>query len=389
MGWPLFQWKPSTNTRFALAAAFVFLFSILHKTLLTHRIITSVEPEQCIVVTGEFGKPAQYAESAEAGVIRSARSLLPSTDANVTVVRLESADFPGDPPFKQRFLSTIATRRVVAIVAADTSTTARRTISLGTTFRIPVLLVVATTDNLLSPQSASVFRLVSNDSRQARKIADWARTFPTVLIVSDASEYGHYLATSIGNQLRGQKIQYRHIDVPPSQDPYSITEGYGILKPAAAIFAGYAAHLPGFLDALARLPTPPKVLLSDGCYTPELSTLCSTYPSTVELSFPVDPFAMTRSIPIGFGSVASDAALAIRRALIDARIHNAPREELSETLRAVFSTDTTGWGALSGQYDFTNADGSYSSENMAGAFVIVPVPRSSNTTSAPAVQTGN
>lgn len=378
------QWNISSNQRFAIAAAFIIAFSIIHRILVVHRIVAAIEPEQCILVTGEFGRPAQYAESAEAGVHRSAKALLPSSEANVTVVRLESTDLPGEASFQQRFLNTIATRRIVAIVSADTSTTARRTLALGTTFKIPVLLVVATTDNLVVPHSPFVFRLVSNDTRQARTIALWARGFERILVVSDATDYGHFLAETIGSELRAKEVGYLHIDIPPSQDSYSLVQGYNTVQPTAAILAGYATNLPVFLEALSRLPTPPSVLLSDGCYTPELPNICSPYPAPIALCFPVDPFVRTRGLPVGFGAVAADAALAIRRALIDARTNNTPRQDLSDTLRAVFSTDTIGLGALSRQYEFIKANHQYSNENLIGEFVIVPIPNQKHSTSRPA-----
>jgi ABC-type branched-subunit amino acid transport system substrate-binding protein len=299
------------------------------------------------------------------------------------VARLDDRTDTTSSSFEQGFLDVISRDHVVAIIAANRSATAPALLRLAETFRIPTLITVATTDAVFGPHTRNALRLVPTDSKQAEAISTWASSFSRLLLIYHDSEYGEFLSASAARLLeRNHKQVLRtpsagafaalsaFLSAPCAPPPVTTTQP---APSAAVVYAGYSSDLPDVLRALAMTNAKVPLLVTDGCYSDELTSLLSQYPAQRFLSFPVEVRNTSSSRPSGFGPYGEDAAILLMHALADAATNRIPRERLMDSIQKVIAQHVVKPGRLAFSYSFDfDAKPPASCENQSATFTVQP-----------------
>ena len=99
---------------------------------------------------------------------------------------------------RKKMIYQISSKNIVAIISANTSQTVTACLELGNTFNIPVLVTVATRKSVTSSFPNITFRLLPDNSKQAKAIVKWmSKKFP-----DNSSEFGVlYSPTFYGRDL--------------------------------------------------------------------------------------------------------------------------------------------------------------------------------------------
>ncbi len=212
-----------------------------------------------------------------------------------------------------QLLRCLAEHHVIAAIDASTTHVAPLIIDTLDLFEIPVLLTVATNDELLSGNRSNVLRLVANDSQQAITIEEWAAQFDIISILYDDSSYGRSLYRT---------LLKRHDTGKPILTSYSFRSDTNLVDLFARIadlrhrlelessykhgiiYIGYNDRISELLHPRALFMADTPLLLSDGAYSKNLPATALLKGNEV-LTFPVDPFSNPPAR--GFGDFGHDA----------------------------------------------------------------------------------
>src|ERR1700733_46103 len=187
--------------------------------------------------------------------------------------------------------------RVLGVVSGGTSYTDLSLVDLCRRLQIPLLLGVATNDDLTKRGAGveqDVFRMPPNNRAQAKSIAYAAKAklnsdLKLFVIVYEDNAYGNYLFTQVYHGLK---------DSDPTTFLVDNNTSVHILMPSIAriisndpsvvIYIGYSKRAIDLLEELNAYNVKVPVILSDGCFSndPDLRRFVGKL-SDVSLSFPV------------------------------------------------------------------------------------------------------
>lgn len=321
-----------------------------------------------IVVAGDFSAPDSFGHQVYSAVYAASQTGGTPHSPQLHVLRLDDQGDASTYAFRQQFLDVLSREYVVAVVSANTTANAGHVIKLGETFRLPVLVTVATHQGLLTAQTTHTFRLVPNDVFQAAAILNWSSAYSRVVVLWNDSIYGAALSNQAVALI--ERTGKRVVRVPAaqliqyagflSQDPSSF-------KPDAIIYIGYHYELSDITRTLRAMNCTLPLLVSDGCYSENLASVAAIYGAPVSLSFPVDPYST--SATRGFGAFGTDACLIIGQALKEAHDDELGRELLVDAVVNVTGSAPT-TPPLLRAYQFDRLR-----ENTASSFRVLGVPQ--------------
>jgi ABC-type branched-subunit amino acid transport system substrate-binding protein len=191
---------------------------------------------------------------------------------------------------RSKLIKEIADYNVVAIISANTSQTARTVLQVGKAFNIPVLITVATADNITEGYHDTALRLIARNSKQAEAIKEWCAEQTTrVGLVYDLTRYGIGLRDAVTERIGPDRL------IPFSVN--TTTDLAGILtygkesEVQAWVVVGYRNQAVEFYSKKGALKLGGNMLFSDGAYGKWLSQLQEDPNNTqrVFLSFPSVP----------------------------------------------------------------------------------------------------
>ena len=243
---------------------------VLMPLLLLQPMPQALSCDPVILVIGDFSTPESFGTVVERGLARGKRSnewrIVPSikkVEIYEPVVSKITASTAGE--IRSRLVRAFAQYNVVAVVSANTSQTAPSVLETVSLFRVPVLLAVATTDNLLEGYSGIAYRLPARDVEQAKAMADWAnkqRGSGPVGVLYDPRRYGANLHGALVNQMG--LLQVLSFPLSPSSE-VSVQLDYGAKAGVERwIVVGYREQAVEVLARKKHLKIPGAVLLSDG-----------------------------------------------------------------------------------------------------------------------------
>lgn len=324
-----------------------------------------------ILVTGDFKKIGDFANDVLEGANIAADALKPNVSGPKPIIQiLDTEGRNSESIFRNAFLENYTTRNVCAVISADISTIAPVVVKTANSYGVPVLLTVATNDDVLAQKRGDLtFRLGPTDTRQSEVLAGWLRTKARPAIIHGGqTPYGRFLGAETIDRL----AQMRDPSQPPPiiTDYLSGSDFFSILAPMKTLqvdgiaFVGYADRFKELYGKLKALNFQPSVLLSDGCYTP---TLIQQPPEgDFYLSFPVHPKRRPDGVQAN-GVFGFDAYTLLAYTFAD--IERRPRTDLSfpTALRSTAKEEPVK-KELIGKYDF-GANG----ENRLAHFEIFPL----------------
>ena len=194
-------------------------------------------------------------------------------------------------------LEIIKSPKVIGVIGHATSATTQIALENYRKGNIPVIIPTATTPPLLK-NCKSCFRLPSNDSIQAKAIADFAvrdLKGENIYLVWDDSEaakdYSNYLQKEVIN-LIGGKIKFRQpISFRPMNYEY-LLKSIAYSEPDVLIFCGYGSMAREFFNGLRfeykdkTELRKPRVILSDGNKISDIKDISINFNFEAYLSFP-------------------------------------------------------------------------------------------------------
>ena len=236
------------------------------------------------VVTGNFADKQDFAHDVLTG-LRSASKSAPTLAFATTLI-------PAGASARQAegaVLASIAQHSPLAIISADNSSNAAVVLRTADSIGLPVLITVATSDELLQPSSSNTenynaaLRLVARNNLQASAIVDEAETLAllpntpatasdkaTLICLTDGSLYAHNIATAIRakcHKLRCSTFARDSRNIALNSIARDAKTRYIVC------FLGYYQDLPDLLSTLSILNIAWPLILSDGCASPDLGKL--------------------------------------------------------------------------------------------------------------------
>ncbi len=192
----------------------------------------------------------------------------------------------------------IKSPKVIGVIGHATSATTQIALENYRKGNIPLIIPTATIPSLLKNCNKSCFRLPSNDSIQAKVIADFAvedLEGENIYLVWDdsaaARDYSNYLQQEIIN-LIGGKIKFRQpISFRPMNYEY-LLKSIAFSEPDVLIFCGYGSMAREFFNGLRfeykdkEQLKKPRVILSDGNKISDIKDVSINFNFETYLTFP-------------------------------------------------------------------------------------------------------
>lgn len=284
-----------SKIQFRLIAAGIIL-AVLCFALAAYRNQGTIDSRPVFLVTGDCDKLGDFCHDVYDGVKEAVSTVrIDASERKPVVQLLNTHGRTSLDSFRDTFLELYIRRDVRAVISADISTIAPIVIRVANSYRIPVLLAVATNNDILKERRADLaFRLVPTDSQQAQLMADWCKCkLRPVIIHGGQTPYGRFLGSTIVDLLD------QTAPCSPKRAPivitgyFDATDLFSALVPIrelgidGMVFIGYADRFKELYGKLKALNLEIPVLLSDGCYAPSL--IQSPPSGDFALSFPIDP----------------------------------------------------------------------------------------------------
>ncbi len=361
----------TTRVRWALAGAGVLLILSLPNVLSIFQFVRSLDPQPVLLVVGEFEDSNGFAKDTLTAVERVLAKQIDRRSKPLRAKQLESRRGPNDG-FVQSFVDFVSRYPVAAVVCAANSEYAPTVLRATQSLRIPTMVTVATSDALIHVTDPVVIRLVPRDSKQSQQIAKWATPYERVLVLSDESVYGGSMRRKVTEALAATDVRTLTSGVADDNGYYYTLRRFESWEPDAIVFAGYWHAARDLLFAAREAETSADILLTDGCYSPDLVATCRSLKQKIFLSFPIDPFQTHASGLSGFGLIARDATEAFINATSTFRSGSNDPSSLMDRVRVLLQVaepTTTG-----SQYRFVDDAGGYTTENAQGTFMIAACP---------------
>ncbi|MBI5216183.1 MAG: amino acid ABC transporter substrate-binding protein [Ignavibacteriae bacterium] len=265
---------------------------------------------------------------------------------------------------KDNLIKVIASDKVVGIIAANTSQSITGCLEIGKLYNIPVLITIATADDILIGYEKIAFRLLANNKKQIEEIVKWSKT-SNLKNNKDLQLGILYSPTTYGFDLLQQlqvQIGINHII------PFSIsttTDLVGTLNYGKQIGINgwiafsYQQDAKEILIKKSKLKMPEPILFSDGAYGRWLEEI--KYKKNVLLSFPDNNTIDTLSKKKLHGySIFGYDAFRILKHSIEKLIfnHKRSKQDLVETISTLKNDDKI-QAKLINKYSFINGQNVY------------------------------
>jgi len=207
----------------------------------------------------------------------------------------------------------IARHRVLGVISSCTSLTEKPVIEICRSLKIPLLIAVASNDQLLSANTAGiVFRLLPNNSEQVREIALWASKYQAVAVFHESNDYGDFLFDRLAAQMQREGRRYYSFPVSQYTEFATLLPNLRTYQLDSCVFLGYSTRAADLLDKMERSGLKLPILLSDGSFSVDLQSAIRNYSFPVSLCFPTDP-GMNGVGLKGFGTYGYDGYLLLSR----------------------------------------------------------------------------
>lgn len=320
------------------------------------------------LVTGDFKKVGDFSKDVLEGADAAADALKPNvSQAKPIIQALDTEGRASESFFRNSFLRFYTTRNVRAVISADISTIAPIVVKTANSYGVPVLLTVATNDDVLTQKRGDLtFRLGPTDTKQSEFLANWlsGKSRPAI-IHGGQTPYGRFLGTETIERLAQANRISRN---PPIITDYVLgTDLFSVLAPMKAMgvdgiaFIGYADRFRELYGKLKALDFKTSVLLSDGCYTPSL--IHNRLEGDYSLSFPVNPLRRPDGVQAN-GIFGFDAYMLLAHTFADIERERGGNESFSAALRETSKEESVKRDLLS-RYDFD-----FTGENKSAHFEI-------------------
>jgi len=324
---------------------------------LVQRTIPSATAQPILLVCGDFSDQGSFVHAVFEEARRVSKDPQVRSLARFRVERLDDAGDSASAQFEQSFLDALARNYIVCIISANTSQSTPPVIRLAETFRIPVLVTVATTKAALAHSRGYTLRLVGDDSKQATVIGEWAgkHQYKRITVMYHQSEYGEFLSRTLLSNLEAEHKQALRVSFANTP---AAGQGLRALKNCpldALVYVGYRQDLPDLLRWLDVHELRFPLLVTDGCFSQDLGALAKSRNFVLSLSFPVDPFPERSGRQPGFGAYGNDAAYILAYALNDALDKGVTREKLMASIRQVVNDRSIDDKLLNCRYRFSDS----------------------------------
>lgn len=352
--------KAFFNTRVWVLGAFggaLLIFHFYSSVLIFS--VPRLEVVPSVVVSGNFSDPSDFSHQVLDGV-RVVNSRMVHETRRANILQLDTQGKLTEHEILDQFLRILATSNIVAIISADTSDMARRIIDTSSIFGIPVILTVASNDTLLLGKSPNVLRLLANDSKQAEAAVHWSERHFRPAILYDDSLYGEYLGQAVVKSFSRNRREYYVSRFSRTSDFHDILNHVRAAGSEAVVFIGYFPRTYELVSKMIALGFLKPVLLSDGCYFPDLIGMKK--PPQIFLSFPVNPSGQK-----GYSAFGQDAYSLIHCAINENEFAFDVRSSLLKTVGHC-AEDAEHAKALNLNYKFVNG------ENSLAGFGIFHIP---------------
>lgn len=321
------------------------------------------------LVTGDFAKSGDFSHDVFAGAKNASVEFKdPSSQSSPLVLPLPADAGMSEAVFRDSLLKVYTRRNVVGIISADISSVAEVVLKVANSYRLPVLLTVATNDKILRARREDLsFRLVPTDTKQAGLLAEWcfSKDRP-VIIHGGETPYGQFLGRKVIEILSQERVSHSKAKEPPiitsyfnGTDLFSVLAPIQLLQVDGIVFIGYSDRFAELLGKLKALNCTIPILLSDGCYSPFV--IDNPPDGDFFLSFPTSPMQQDNRRNVRANGVfGHDAYIILGTALADMRKEHAPRHSMPGYIRQCARASDLG---LIEEYRFDSAG-----ENEAATF---------------------
>lgn len=313
-----------------LYLAFFILIYVLVFAFIMPVIIRSstdvISGEKYVIITGDFVNSESFGTSVLKGFNEAVKEKgknksnfkFETLSVNENLVQNASSSINIETntitsKFKKDLITIISSKNVIAIVSANTSQTISTCLEVGKTFNIPVLITVATNNQITKGYEDKSFRLLANNGIQANAIIEWMKLYNK----NDSSYFGIlYSPTIYGNNLLDvirTKVGFEYVI------PFSIStttdmvgtinygDDIGISAWVSLSYLKESIEIQVKKEHLDKNSTP--ILYSDGAYGEWIIELNRKRENNIFLSFPETyPNGINRIKNVdGFGVFGYDA----------------------------------------------------------------------------------
>lgn len=280
-------------------------------------------PVPKVLVVGSGRDRTSFASQARSGIDMAVRDF---RTGEVYDLEYLDTDRDSDEVIRQRLLGVLARADICLIISCQNSPEVPPVRELSMTFRIPMLLLVATNSALTRSCPELVLRFPPSDEDQATCFVEAVAPTDTVAIIYESNNYGRGLAENlIASFGDAQPLLQFLVDEESEVTPYLLLMTQ--YRCNTIVYAGYYERAADLLRKLSALHYKGRVLLSDGCYSNRLPRLQSAR-INIELSFPTDPFPQGTEAFRGYWGYGYDAAQLAREAIYYYRRTSKGRESL-------------------------------------------------------------
>jgi len=323
-----------------------------------------------ILVTGEFNNQESFGNLVMDGIKQSKASLPPEKKIEVEIYKLHEyteadlsigfiAEKTGilNEQIRRDLITLVAHKNIIGIIAANSSETIEPVLQVGNEFKIPVFITVATNDKIIKNYSEISFRLLANDGKQAKAIAEWCEF---IINGTESAKIGVlYSQTRYGKDLRGTLENVIGINslIPFSlgtttdiAGSFSYGEKSGVDAWVAITYKDEAKEIAVKKKSLG-IDGP--ILFSDGAYGQWLNKINE---DSIYYTFPVSD---TLANKVGYNSFGYDAYKIIYHTF--AKYNNENKKTKADFLNIINDQDFTYWiNGIRGKYVFENGENTLS-----------------------------
>lgn len=353
-----------------LLIPFIFVFFWYIVPIIILYFNPSLTQKPLILVTGDFTTTESFGSTVMKGVNEAKSSLstlelistekyelIEYTEADLSVGFIAEKTDALNKKIRNDLVTLIAHKNIIGIIAANTSETIEPVLQVGKEFNIPVLITVASNDDIITNYKDISFRLLANDGKQGLVISKWCRS---KLVDNNSNKIGVlYSQTRYGKGLR--RILENVIGIN-SLVPFSLgtttdiagSFNYGVESGVGAwVVVTYKEEAAEIAVKKESLNIKGSVLYSDGAYGSWLKKIKA---DSLYYSFPTAEFTDTI---VGYNHFGFDAYKIIYNAFVKYKFEKLKSKE--DMLNIIKDPDFTMWiKQLKGQYRFKDGENEFS-----------------------------
>jgi branched-chain amino acid transport system substrate-binding protein len=174
---------------------------------------------------------------------------------------------------------------VIAVLGHSTSAITLDVLHIYGSQKMPFFLPVATSTQITNKGWKNVFRLVPSNEVQASEVASFleSKSFKSVQLIYDSSDYGYDLGEKIKQQLSTKLIKSeKPTIIPEKSNKFDLK----VSKDSdAIIFAGYYKQCGAIVKEIRKLGITKPIILTDGCFPDEIFEYMGNNAGQIYISF--------------------------------------------------------------------------------------------------------